>query len=189
MNINKLKNQASKCKRCRLFKTRRNVVFGEGRSNAKIMFIGEAPGKQEDLEGKPFCGMAGNILDNILLTVKIERKNIYITSILKCRPPRNRLPKNDEIDACYFWLEKQIKFIKPKIIVLFGNVATKRVLGLNLSKIMGKIITNKIKYIPTYHPAAVLYNRKLQDIIVKDIAKIKHIGVYNEKSDCCKDII
>jgi len=177
----KLKQLADKikvCKKCRLSKKRINAVPGEGDSKAKLMFIGEAPGAKEDETGKPFIGMAGVFLDSLLKKYKIKRKNIFITSIVKCRPPDNRDPKQDEIKACKYFLNKQIKLIKPKIIVLLGDVVLRALLNeKKVSQFHGDIfIKNKIKYIPTFHPAAGMRFPRIRKLMEDDFKIIKKNG-------------
>ncbi len=168
------------CKNCDLWKTRHNVVIGEGNKNAKIMFIGEAPGREEDLTGRPFVGRAGKFLDEILEYIGIKRENVYITSILKCRPPNNRNPKKEEINACSPYLEEQIAIIKPKIIVTLGNFSTKYFFNKfnikfeGINKVKGKAFALKnFILIPQLHPAAALYNPNRKDEIKKDFKVIR----------------
>lgn len=166
------------CKKCRLSKKRINAVPGEGDPKAKLMFVGEAPGAKEDETGKPFIGMAGVFLDSLLKKYKIKRKNIFITSIVKCRSPDNRDPKQDEIKACKYFLNKQIKLIKPKVIVLLGDVAFRSLLNeKKVSEFHGDIfIKNKIKYIPTFHPAAAMRFPRIKKLMEDDFNKIKKNG-------------
>ena len=129
------------CKNCILCKTRKNIVVGEGNLKTKILFIGEAPGKNEDESGKPFCGRAGKILDKLLLSAKIKRSDIYITNIVKCRPPKNRDPSKEEINTCSIYLDKQIKKIKPEIICPLGRFSSKYILKkyLDISPEIGEV--------------------------------------------------
>ena len=124
-----LEKACENCTKCKLCQGRKNVVIGDGPKDAKIMFIGEGPGADEDLEGIPFVGKAGKLMDKALLGIGLKRNNIYIANVVKCRPPQNRNPESDEITACKEYLESQIKLINPKIIVLLGSVALKGVLG------------------------------------------------------------
>jgi len=180
----KLKEKVLKCKKCDLYKTKTNCVFGEGDFNAKIMFVGEAPGRNEDLQGKPFVGAAGKFLNELLDFIGLRREEIFITNILKCRPPGNRNPKSNEIKACTPYLDKQIELIKPKIICTLGNFATSYIMkkfGLepkSMGKIHGKIfkiknLTQELKIIPLYHPAAAIYNPNMKKILLEDFKKIK----------------
>lgn len=178
MSLKDLAKKIKVCKKCRLWKSRINAVPGEGNPRAKIMFIGEAPGSKEDETGKPFMGMAGVFLDTLFKKYKIKRKDIFITSVVKCRPPENRNPKADEINACAkAYLYKQIKAVKPKIIVLLGNIPLKALLGKKkMSEVHGKIfIKRKIKYIPLFHPAAGMRFPKIKKEMTADFKKIKEL--------------
>ncbi len=158
-----LKKQCEVCKSCDLYKTKTNTVFSGGVPNYKIMLIGEAPGEQEDLEGNPFVGRSGKLLDKILLCVGFSRQtNIYICNTIKCRPPNNRNPLPEEKEACKKYLDSQINLLKPKIILLCGSVAVASILPnnkLGITKIHGKWFDiNGIKVMPIYHPAYLLRN-------------------------------
>ncbi len=176
--LKKLEEEAKKCCKCRLCKTRTNVVFGEGDPRTNLMFVGEAPGEQEDLQGRPFVGRAGQLLTRFLNLYGISRDKIYITNVVKCRPPGNRNPAPDEIAACYPFLEKQIEFISPKVILCLGAFAARTILNLPektpISKIRGKeqkITVNgkEIVVIPTFHPAYLLRNRRGEPEFQKDL--------------------
>lgn len=175
--LTELANKIKVCKKCRLWKNRINAVPGEGNLKAKIMFVGESPGRKEDETGKPFIGMAGVFLDQLFKKYKIKRKDVFITSVIKCRPPKNRNPKPDEIKVCKNYLTKQIKLIKPKAIVLLGNIALKTLLDKKkMTEVHGKIfIKNKIKYIPTFHPAAGMRFSRLRKLIDDDFKKIRGV--------------
>jgi DNA polymerase len=147
------------CKKCHLYKTRTNFVFGVGSQNAKVMFIGEAPGREEDLQGEPFVGRAGQLLDNILAAINFKRDEVYIANILKCRPPENRDPLPDEIQMCEPYLLEQIKIIQPKIICALGRISAQALLKTKqtLGQMRGKFHDyDGIKFLVTYHPAALL---------------------------------
>jgi len=157
--LERLHARIKECRKCRLWKSRRNAVPGEGNARAEIMFIGQAPGRTEDATGRPFVGRAGKLLTELLHKNGISRRNVFITSVIKCFPPKNRMPKSDETKACNPYLRMQIALIKPKTIVLLGNVAIKTMLcgADSLDKIHGgKFIRKGITYIPTYHPAAAM---------------------------------
>ena len=184
----KIKDEVLACEKCPLYKERvKNNFFpviGEGNHWAKIMFIGEAPGFNEAKTGHPFCGDAGKILDELLESAEIKKKEVYICNILKCRPPANRDPKKEEIEACTPYLERQIEIIKPKVICTLGNFSTAFILekyGLKdkiqgISKIHGKIFSSDgIKIIPFYHPAVVTYNPNMKEILKKDIKSLKKV--------------
>jgi uracil-DNA glycosylase len=171
MSLNIIHQKIAKCQLCELHKTRKKTVPGEGNPNSKIIFVGEGPGKKEDETGKPFHGAAGKILTEILSHIDITRDDVFITSILKCRPPKNRLPKKTEAEICIKkYLVPQIKSIKPKIIVLMGLSAIKHVFGKLDIAIEHGTFKEKDgkKYFITYHPAAVIYRRQLMDVIKKD---------------------
>ncbi len=162
--LDNLKQEVLKCKKCDLHKTRHNVVFGDGDFNANLMLVGEAPGEQEDLTGNPFVGRAGHLLDRFLNIYGISRHDIYISNILKCRPPHNRNPEPKEIIACFPYLKKQIEIIEPKVILCLGAFSTRTLLNLPektaVSKVRGKPQNvNGITIIPTFHPAYLLRNR------------------------------
>jgi len=179
----KLTEEILECKKCRLWKNRKNPVPGEGSLNAKIMFIGEAPGRMEDLEGRPFVGAAGKLLTELLNSIGLRRDEVYITNLVKCRPPQNRDPLPDEIDACSPYLDRQIRLIMPKLIVTLGRHSTKHILSkcgvkvTSITKVRGKIFLIKvddvlIKVIPTYHPAAALYNPRMRTFLEEDFKRV-----------------
>jgi len=184
--LEELEKQISECKKCDLYKTRTNPVVGGGSQDAEIMFVGEAPGFNEDKQGKPFVGQAGNILDQLLKSIGMSREDIYVTNILKCRPPGNRNPQEEEINSCAHYLDRQIELIKPKVICCLGNFAIKFILKkFNLdkeiqgaSKIHGKVLKvstldGQIKIIAMYHPAVATYNMNMFNILKEDFEKIK----------------
>ncbi|UCH90201.1 MAG: uracil-DNA glycosylase [Thermoplasmata archaeon] len=174
----KLNKTILKCTKCELCESRINAVPGEGAKNAEVILIGEAPGKNEDEEGRPFVGRAGKTLDEVLAELSIPRENLYITNILKCRPPKNRVPKKPEVEACIDYLFKQIELIQPQIIVTLGQSALKTLTGLkgNLRDFHGnKYEFNNYPVLVTYHPAAVVYNRNLKSELVNDLKNIKSI--------------
>lgn len=184
--LEEIKKEVLNCKKCPLYKTRTYSVVGEGNYQAAIIFIGEAPGASENQTGHPFCGEAGKILNELLSSAGIKREDIYITNILKCRPPQNRDPKKEEIEACVPYLERQIKIIEPEVICTLGNYSTAYIFekyGLKdqiqgISKIHGKIFEVKslfqnIKIIPLYHPAVATYNPNMKEILKKDFQILK----------------
>ena len=162
------------CKKCELCNTRNNAVPGIGDKNADVVFIGEAPGKNEDIHGEPFIGTAGKILDNALENAGLTRNNVYITNIVKCRPPNNRVPNNIEKSMCNNYLEEELQIINPKIICLLGNTSFYSILGgKEISKNHGQIVyKNNRVYFITFHPAATIYNQKLLDVFKNDIKKL-----------------
>ena len=174
-NWEDLENSIINCKKCKLCTGRRNIVFGEGNKEADLMFIGEGPGADEDIQGRPFVGKAGKLMNMAFETVGIDRKTVYITNIVKCRPPSNRNPENDEAMACLDYLRNQVILIKPEIIVLLGSVALKNILGqeYGITASRGKWIQKKgILYMPTWHPAALLRDETKKIDFIKDLKEV-----------------
>lgn len=182
--LKKIKNEVVICKKCPLYQKRILPVIGQGDHNADIIFIGEAPGANEDKTGFPFCGRAGEILDQLLSSIGLKREEVYIANILKCRPPANRNPEKTEIEACSPYLERQIKIIQPKLICTMGNFATafifnkyglkKKVQG--ISKLHGLLQqTNELTILPLYHPAVATYNANMLEVLKNDFQQIKKI--------------
>lgn len=166
-NWEELENSIKDCSKCKLCKGRKNIVLGSGNKNAEIMLIGEGPGADEDEAGKPFVGKAGKLMNEAFRGCGINREELYIANIVKCRPPQNRDPEQDEIEACKEYLENQIKLVNPKIIVLLGRIALKSILGEehSITQDRGNLIEKDgIIYIPMWHPAALLRdeNKKFQ---------------------------
>lgn len=175
-NLEKLEKIVEKCNKCELCKNRTNSVFGTGNINADIMFIGEGPGADEDMEGIPFVGKAGKLMNQAFIGLGINRENVYIANIVKCRPPNNRVPSKQEAMICMDYLRNQVLLIKPKIIVLLGNTALKNIIGENygITSSRGKWIEKKgIKYMPTFHPAALLRDESKKLDFWKDIELVK----------------
>ncbi|MGI5839604.1 MAG: uracil-DNA glycosylase [bacterium] len=167
------------CADCALSQTRKRAVPGEGAAGAVVMFIGEAPGKQEDETGRPFVGAAGRLLDKLLADAGINRDEVFITSILKCRPPNNRNPRAGEICACQKHLQAQINAVNPRIICPLGNFALKTLLGGNRSikECHGRLLhTAGRTYLPMYHPAAALYNRSLHGALAEDMRLLRRLN-------------
>ncbi|MFH1147323.1 MAG: uracil-DNA glycosylase [Pseudomonadota bacterium] len=149
------------CKRCGLHRTRTHLVFGAGDRNAELVFVGEGPGQEEDLQGEPFVGAAGQLLNRIIAAIDLKREDVYICNVVKCRPPGNRTPERDEIEKCKPFLLKQLEIIQPKLICTLGSVAARALLGLAkpLSTLRGRFYDfNGAKLMPTYHPAYLLRN-------------------------------
>ncbi|MBE5821676.1 MAG: uracil-DNA glycosylase [Clostridiales bacterium] len=164
------------CKKCDLCKERKNVVLGDGNINAKVMFIGEGPGADEDEQGLPFVGKAGQLMNDAFKAIGIDRKEVYIANIVKCRPPKNRNPYEKEIKECLDYLRNQVILVKPEIIVLLGSVALTSILGkeYTITSARGKWIEKKgIKYIPTFHPAALLRDDSKKISFYKDLKMVK----------------
>ncbi len=175
-SLKKLYEQVCCCTKCELYKTRKNTVFGEGSTSAKIMLIGEGPGRDEDELGRPFVGRAGQLLDRMLNSIGLSRNDVYIANILKCRPPGNRDPLPHESTACMDYLRNQVALIKPKILVCLGRVPAGYILGqdVRISRDRGVWRESKGFYImPTYHPAALLRNESLKKESWADLLSIK----------------
>jgi DNA polymerase len=173
-SLEKIAANVRGCPLCKLSRSRKNAVPGEGQLSAKIMFIGEAPGRSEDEKGRPFVGAAGRILDELLKKAGIERSQEFITNIVKCRPPNNRVPKEDELTACRPYLDRQIALIKPKVICILGRTAYSALLGgSSITANRGKIVERAgQKYFLTFHPAAVIYNKDLLSALEADLKKL-----------------
>ena len=175
-NWDDLKKSIAECKKCRLCTNRTNIVLGEGNINAKIMFIGEGPGADEDKQGVPFVGKAGQLMNKAFQALGINREEIYIANIVKCRPPSNRVPEEDEAQACLNYLRNQVVLIKPEIIVLLGSTALKTILGkeYGITAVRGKWMEkNGIKYMPTWHPAALLRDENKKIEFWQDLKEVK----------------
>jgi len=164
------------CKKCKLCNNRNNIVFGQGNKEANIMFIGEGPGADEDMQGEPFVGKAGKLMNMAFDGIGINREEVYIANIVKCRPPSNRNPEDDEAIACLDYLRNQVMLVKPKIIVLLGSVALKNVLGKDygITASRGKWHERKgILYMPTWHPAALLRDESKKVEFWQDLKEVK----------------
>lgn len=166
------------CKSCGLWKTKNRFVFGSGSAEAELLFIGEAPGKNEDLQGKPFVGRAGKILDQLLSSIGLSRDEVFIANVLKCRPPGNRDPRAEEVEACRDYLYRQIEIIDPKVICTLGKHSTQLILNTKrgITGLRGNVyrIDNRL-VLPINHPAAVLYSPAKYDVLEKDFKKIKEL--------------
>lgn len=174
-NWEELEENCLKCNKCDLCNNRKKVVIGDGNKNARIMFIGEGPGEDEDIEGIPFVGKSGQLMNKAFDGIGIKREDVYIANIIKCRPPQNRNPENNEASSCKEYLESQINLVSPEIIVLLGSVALKNVLGesYGITSMRGKWIEKDgIKYIPTFHPAALLRDENKKIDFWKDLKKV-----------------
>ncbi|GMQ61445.1 uracil-DNA glycosylase [Vallitalea maricola] len=176
LDWNELEKICNNCTRCDLYKTRHHMVFGKGDINTNLMFIGEGPGEQEDLTGTPFVGKSGQLFDKILKAVDITREEIYIANIVKCRPPRNRNPLENEKNACLPYLRYQVKLIQPKIIVCLGRVSAQCIIDKNfrITREHGKWVNRKgYNLIATYHPSALLRDPSKKRDAWEDFKKIK----------------
>ena len=183
-NWEQVEEACKKCNKCRLCTERKNVVFGIGNKNAKIMFIGEGPGADEDIQGIPFVGKAGQLMNKAFEGLGIDRDKLYIANIVKCRPPANRVPEDDEATACLDYLRNQVILVRPKIIVLLGSTALKNICGkeYGITASRGKWIEKKgILYMPTWHPAALLRDETKKIDFVNDLRLV--LKEMNNKSD------
>ena len=170
------------CTRCALAQSRTQVVFGSGSPNAELMFVGEAPGYHEDVQGVPFVGQAGKLLDRLLQGIGLTREEVFVANVLKCRPPGNRDPQPDEIEACESHLFRQIELIRPTLVATLGNFATKLLSGrpLGITRVHGtpQQVTlggNAVTLYPLYHPAAALYTRSMLSVLEEDFARIPEL--------------
>ncbi len=180
--LRKLEAEALNCRRCGLHLGRKKVVFGSGSPNPKLVMVGEAPGVNEDLQGLPFVGAAGKFLDSLLESIGLHRSEVYITNTIKCRPPGNRTPSPEEIEACRPFLEKQMKILMPKLVVALGRTAATTLLGkgVNITSEHGRFIGCKFggtsfRLFLTYHPAAALYSARNRSKLQEDFSKLGEI--------------
>jgi DNA polymerase len=174
-DLTEVRKELGECSRCKLHKTRKTIVFGEGNPKAKLMFIGEGPGFDEDVQGRPFVGKAGQLLTKIIEAINLKREDVYIANVIKCRPPQNRNPEPDEIQPCNPFLLKQIAAIRPKIICALGTFAAQTLLQTQrkISELRGKFHDlGGIKIMPTYHPAFLLRNPERKRDVWEDMKKI-----------------
>lgn len=174
--------QAQVCRACQLHETRTNVVFGAGNADAELMFVGEAPGANEDAQGLPFVGQAGKLLDQLLAEISLDRRDVFITNTIKCRPPGNRDPYQNELDACNHYLFSQLELIEPTMVCTLGNFATKLLRGdpTGITRLHGRpeirtIGSRTVRLYPLYHPAAALYTPSNLDLLRADFQRIPTI--------------
>src|SRR4030042_1650782 len=182
--LEEIRGELGECHRCKLHRTRRTLVFGEGSEKAKLMFIGEGPGYEEDVQGRPFVGKAGQLLTKIIQSIHLEREEVYIANIIKCRPPQNRNPEPDEIGSCSPFLMKQIQAIQPKIICALGTFAAQTLLQTDakITSLRGRIFDLQgIKVLPTYHPAFLLRNPDKKREVWEDMKQIAEWLAKEEK--------
>ena len=173
--LDELRAIAVVCEKCRLAKSRTQVVYGVGNPNADLMFIGEAPGRDEDLKGEPFVGRAGQLLTDIIKAMKLTRDDVYIANVIKCRPPDNRNPEPDELDACRPYIQRQVEIIQPKVIVTLGRFALQSLTGkaYGISSARGNWLEyNGVKVMPTYHPAYLLRTPSAKKEVWADMKKV-----------------
>lgn len=174
-NLEDLRMRCADCMNCELGKTRTNLVFGTGNDHARLMFVGEGPGEQEDLQGEPFVGRAGKLLDDMLAMFDLSRDDVYIANIVKCRPPKNRDPYPEERDACYPWLEEQISMIRPKLLVCLGRIAAMRFIDpqYRISQQHGQWVERGgMSVTAIYHPAALLRDPRRRPEAFDDMKEI-----------------
>ncbi len=185
--LRRISEEIEACSKCPLHLTRRRAVPGEGNPNAEVMLIGEAPGEVEDETGRPFVGAAGKLLNSLLQDIGVDRSSLYITNVVKCRPPNNRDPTDEEINACKPYLIRQIAVVRPRRIVTLGRHSTRVILGLGglrvseISRVRGRVFRVtiagvEVEVYPTYHPAAALYNPSLRGVLKEDLAKAIRAG-------------
>ena len=177
--LGEIRNEMGDCRRCKLHETRTNIVFGEGNPDARLMFIGEGPGRDEDAAGRPFVGRAGQLLTKMIAAMGLDRSEVYIANIVKCRPPKNRDPEDDEVSNCIGFLDAQISVIKPEAIVTLGRVALKSMFGLQgpMSAYRGKFIDKDgVPVMPTFHPSFLLRqgpnDRKYKGLAWDDLKQV-----------------
>lgn len=188
MDLKTLQRQCDQCQRCALFQGRNHLVFGEGNPQADILFIGEGPGQMEDEAGRPFVGAAGQLLDDLLEIIHLDRSQIYITNIVKCRPPNNRDPLQVEQDACLPWLRSQTKLIAPKVIVCLGRVAAQRIIApeFKITQYHGQWFSRgQIEMMALYHPAALLRDDRKRPETFVDLKslqlKLHQLGIEGKR--------
>ena len=174
-DFKKLKSDVETCTKCPLSKTRTNAVPGSGNVKSNVVLIGEAPGKDEDIQGIPFVGRSGKILTQTLTTNKISRDDVYITNLVKCRPPENRKPSDHEVEQCSEHLDTEIRLLKPSLVMLLGATSLKHILNKDqITKIRGKLIKGpSYSYLPTFHPAAIARNNNNRKFFSADIKKLR----------------
>lgn len=191
MTLEELHTICRKCTKCRLRAGATQVVPGEGDPHSKIMFIGEAPGKVEDRLGRPFVGPAGKFLDELLESIGLGRKSVFIANMVKCRPPENRDPQEDEMETCRQWLDKQIEIINPKVFVPLGRYALAKFLPTAvISKEHGKLYSRAGKvYFLMYHPAVVLYKGSMRAVLLEDFKKLKAFLDGKVKPESLDDVV
>ncbi|MEM2122122.1 MAG: uracil-DNA glycosylase [Candidatus Bathyarchaeia archaeon] len=191
--LERLHMEITKCTRCPLYRGRRKAVPGEGDPKAELMFVGEGPGREEDIQGRPFVGRAGKLLDELLDEIKVERSSVFITNIVKCRPSeegKDRRPTDEEIESCTAYLDRQIQLINPRIICTLGDTATRYIFRKNnlriapLSVIHGRAFdVKKCIVFPCYHPAAALYNPQLRGLFSEDFKTLRSILNVSSRKD------
>src|SRR6202008_3299725 len=182
----KIREDLGECKRCKLHKTRNNIVFADGSAKAQLVFVGEGPGHDEDMQGLPFVGRAGKLLTQMIEAMGLQRKEVYICNVVKCRPPENRLPEKDEVATCSPFLLRQLDVINPKVVVCLGSCAAQTLLETNrgISHFRGEWLEFRgKKFMATYHPADLLRNSSAKSEVWKDLQKVMAVlGLEVKKS-------
>jgi DNA polymerase len=176
MSLPEIRKNLGECQRCNLSRTRSRIVFGSGNAEARLVFVGEAPGSEEDRQGLPFVGRAGQLLTKIIESIGLDREQVYICNVLKCRPPGNRNPEPEEVETCSPFLRQQLASIRPKIVCCLGTFAAQTVLGMNvpISKLRGNFFDiDGVKYIATFHPAYLLRNPEKKREVWADMKRIR----------------
>lgn len=177
-SLGELRDLIGDCHRCGLGDTRTTLVFGVGDPDARVVFVGEAPGRNEDLKGEPFVGAAGKLLDELLSHAGLDRADVYIANVLKCRPPGNRDPLPHEIETCTPFLREQIRIIRPHVLVTLGNFATKFVLktDVGITRLHGRVQqAGRFTVLPIFHPAAAIYDRTKRDALFADFETLRSL--------------
>lgn len=172
----RLRERCLTCRDCALCETRHNVVFGVGSTQAEVLFVGEGPGENEDLQGEPFVGRAGKFLDDMLAMIDLDRSRVYIANIVKCRPPQNRDPLNTEQEACLPWLREQIRLLQPKIVVCLGRISAMVFIrpDFKISREHGQFVTKDgVDYMALYHPAALLRDPRRRPETFEDLKALQ----------------
>jgi uracil-DNA glycosylase family 4 len=176
--LDAVREELGECTRCSLCSSRKNIVFGKGDPHASLVFVGEAPGGDEDLAGEPFVGEAGQLLTRIIQSIKLRREDVYICNVIKCRPPKNRDPKPEEVEACFPFLKKQLEAIRPRFICALGKFAAQTLLGTTerISQLRGKVFEfEHIKLVPTFHPASLLRNPEWKRAVWQDMQLVQRL--------------
>ncbi|MDZ4170079.1 MAG: uracil-DNA glycosylase [Coriobacteriia bacterium] len=184
-DLDEIRDLIGDCRRCTLAQTRTSLVFGSGNPAARVVIIGEAPGRNEDLKGEPFVGAAGKLLDELLAHAGMQRADVFIANVLKCRPPGNRDPLADEIETCTPFLREQIRVIAPDVLVTLGNFATRFILktDASISQLRGQLAhAGRFSVFPVYHPAAAIYDRTKRDVMFADFAALGELVARLEAS-------
>ncbi len=185
-DLESLREHLGDCARCSLGSTRGRLVFGVGDPHAGLMFIGEAPGRNEDLQGEPFVGTAGRLLDELLASIGLARSQVYIANVLKCRPPGNRDPLPEEVELCTPYLAEQVRLVDPKVIAALGNHATRHILGTDrgITALRGRLFqVDGRRVVPIFHPAAALYDQSKRAVLFDDFKRLRSVLEMPEENE------